>query len=186
MTAEEIITAKTEQFENVFDRLYGELAKIRTGRANTALIDNLMVDYYGTLTPLKQAANITVPEARQILVQPWDKSLLEAIESVILSSDVGVTPANDGTLLRITLPPMTEENRKDLVKVLGQKVEEARIAVRSIREDISKEIQKEEKDGAISEDEKFAGKDLLQKTVDAHNARIEEIRKKKEEEILTV
>lgn len=186
MTPQELIDQKKGEFSQVFERLQGELAKLRTGRANTALIDGIVVDYYGTPTPLKQAANITVPEARQILVQPWDKSLLEAIESAIVAADLGITPANDGMLLRITLPMMTEENRKDLVKIVGQKTEEARIAIRAIRETIWKEIQAQEKDGGIGEDDKFSGKDALQEVVDAHNAHVDEMRKKKEGEIMTV
>jgi len=182
----DIITSHLDDFEKVQERLHAEYAKLRSGRASSALVDDIMVDYYGTPTPLKQAANVTVPEARQILIQPWDKGMLEAIEEALRKADLGLLPNSDGVVIRLSLPPMTEENRKDLVKVLNQRTEEARIAVRGVREEIWKAIQKEEKDGDMSEDDKFAGKDALQKVVDDHNAQIEEARAKKEEDILTV
>ncbi len=186
MKYKEIIDSREQEFGEIHERLHSEYAKLRSGRASTTLVDGITVDYYGTPTPLAQAANITVPEARQIVIQAWDKSMLEPIEAAIKKADLGIMPSNEGEILRITLPPMTEENRKDLVKVLNQRTEEARIAVRAIREEIWKEIQKEESCGEMSEDDKFAGKDALQKVVDAHNAQIEESRKKKEQEIMTV
>ncbi len=186
MTYQEIIDAQKEAFEQIHERLHSEYAKLRSGRASTSLVDELNVDYYGTPTPLKQAANVSVPEARQILIQPWDKGVLDLIEDAIKKSDLGVQPSNDGSVIRIVLPPMTEENRKDLVKVLNQRTEEARVAVRSVREEIWKEIQSQEKDGEMSEDDKFSGKDALQKVVDEHNGRIEDSRNKKESDIMTV
>lgn len=186
MTCQEIIELKDQEFQSIHERLHTEYGKIRSGRASTALVDELMMDYYGTPTPLKQAANITVPEARQIVISPWDKSILGLIEETIKKSDLGLNCSNDGAGVRINLPPMTEENRIDLVKVLNAKTEEARVSVRNVREDIWKEIQKQEKEGGMSEDDKFAGKDALQLVVDEHNKKIEESRKAKEEEILTV
>lgn len=186
MTYSEIIEEKKEEFDAALEHMQEEFNKLRTGRANPSLVENLMVDYYGTPTALKQAANVTVPEARQILIQPWDKSMLDAIDVAIKKSDLGIAPSNDGVVLRITLPPMTEDNRRDLVKVLNQRAEEARIAIRAIREDVWKKIQAEQKDGAMSEDDKFAGKDTLQEVVDAYNVKVEEARKKKEEDIMTV
>ena len=181
-----IISSKKDEFENAIEHLYVECNKLRTGRANASLVENLKVDYYGTPTELKQAANITIPEARQILIQPWDKSILDIIEQTINKADLGVSPANDGVVIRISLPPMTEQNRKDLVKVLNQKIEESRIRIRGVRESIWKEILAQEKKENASEDEKFSAKDDLQKVVDAYNSKIDEIKKKKEEDIMTV
>lgn len=182
----DIIELHKEGMDNAIEHLEKESKKLRTGRANPALVEALEVDNYGALTPIKQIANISVPEARQLLVQPWDKSSLEAVEKVIKEADLGANISNDGIAIRLTFPPMTEENRVDLVKVLGAKAEEARVGIRTVREEIWKEIQKEEKDGNISEDEKFAGKDALQEIVDEYNGKIEEMKKKKEEEIMTI
>ena len=182
----DIIELHRDSMDNAITHLEKEAKKLRTGRANPALVEDLEIDNYGVLTPIKQIANISVPEARQLLVQPWDKSNLEAVEQVIKDADLGANISNDGIAVRITFPPMTEENRIDLVKVLGAKTEEARIGVRTAREDAWKEIQAEEKNGNISEDEKFAGKDALQEVVDEYNKKIEEMRKKKEEEIMTI
>ncbi len=182
----EIIDSKKSDFENAVQHLLVECGKLRTGRANASLVENLKVDYYGTPTELKQAANISIPEARQILIQPWDKSILDAIEQTIIKSDLGITPANDGVVIRISLPPMTEQNRKDLVKVLNQKTEEAKISIRSIRESIWKEILIKEKEENVSEDEKFVAKEKLQKVVDSYIHEIDEINKKKEEDIMTI
>jgi ribosome recycling factor len=182
----EIIDSKKESLEAAITHLAEECAKIRTGRANPGIVENLSIDYYGTKTPLKQIANISVPEARQIMIQPWDKGALPAIETAIRESDLGLNPGNDGLGIRLVLPQLTEETRRDLVKVLNQRAESSRIAVRNIREDIWKAIVEAEKSGSISEDDKFMGKDALQKQIDEVNLKIEEIRKKKEGEILTV
>ena len=182
----EIIANKKDALEMVIDHMMKEYGKLRTGRANPSLVEGLSIDQYGVQTPLKQIANISVPEARQILIQPWDRANLDAIEAVIVQADLGVAPANDGVAIRLTLPPMTEENRIDLVKVLNQKTEEARIGIRSVREDAWKEICHAEKEKEITEDEKFVGKDALQEIIDDYNARIETLRKDKEEEIMTV
>lgn len=182
----ELIEKKKQSFESALDHFSEEAAKIRTGRAHPGLVENLMVDYYGTRTPLRQIASINIPEARQILIQPWDKGSLVLIEAAIRESDLGLNPGNDGIALRITLPSLTEETRKDFVKALNQRAEEARIAVRNIREEIWKDIQDLEKSGDISEDDKFFGKEELQKVVDERNQSLEGVRKKKEEEIMTV
>ncbi len=181
-----MIEEKTIDFTLAVDHFADEAAKIRTGRAHPGLVENLLVDYYGTRTPLKQIANINIPEARQILIQPWDKGSLVMIEAAIREADLGLNPGNDGSALRIMLPALTEDRRKDLVKALNQRAEESRIVIRNVREDIWKEIQEKEKAGEISEDDKFAGKEELQKTVDEYNHKLETLRKKKEEEILTV
>jgi ribosome recycling factor len=182
----ELIEDKRASFESAIEHFSVEMAKIRTGRAHPGLVENLSVDYYGTRTPLRQIASISIPEARQILISPWDKGSLVLIEAAIRESDLGLNPGNDGVALRITLPALTEETRKSLVKSLNQRAEEARIAVRNIREEIWKDIQDFEKEGTISEDDKFAGKDELQKVIDEYNQKLEVLRKKKEEEVMTV
>ncbi len=182
----ELIEGKRQEFGSSVDHFTDEAAKIRTGRAHPGLVENLLVDYYGTKTPLKQIANINIPEARQILIQPWDKGSLVMIEAALRESDLGLNPGNDGQALRIILPSLTEDRRKDLVKALNQRAEEGRIAIRNVREDIWKDIQDMEKAGEISEDDKFAGKEELQKAVDEYNQKLEALRKKKEEEILTI
>lgn len=182
----EIIEGKKSQFDEIIEHFKGEIEKFRTGRATPALVDYLVVDYYGTKTPMKQIASINVPEPRSLMIQPWDRGALGAIESAIRSANLGFNPVNDGVVIRIALPPLTEERRKDLVKALNQKAEEARIAVRNIREDAWKEIQNLEKEGAIGEDDKFRGKDELQEVVEVYNKKIEEMRRKKEEDIMTV
>lgn len=181
-----IIKLHQEEMDGAVERFEKESKKLRTGRANPGLVDGLMVDCYGVQTPIKQIANISTPEARQLLVQPWDRSNLASIEKMIKDADLGATLSNDGIAVRLTFPPMTEENRKDLVKVLNQKAEEARVGVRTVREDVWKEIQNAEKSGELTEDEKFSGKDALQDFVDDYNKKIEELRKKKDEEIMTV
>lgn len=182
----EIINKYRENFEKIIPHYKEELAKLRTSRANTALVEDLPVDYYGSKAPLKQVASITVPEARVIVISPWNKDDLVNIEKAIRDSDLNLNPGNDGQVVRIVLPPLTEERRRELVKVLGQKTEDARVAVRKVREDAWNEIQKMEEKGEIGEDDKFSGKEKLQKIVDEFNSRIEEMRKNKEEEIMTV
>ncbi len=182
----ELLIQHQENFDAALDRFGQEAAKIRTGRANPSLIEHISVDYYGTRTPITQVAAISIPEARQLLIQPWDKGTLGLIEAAIRESDLGLNPGNDGVALRIILPALTEDRRKELVKTLNAKAEEARIAIRNTREDIWKAIQEGEKKGEITEDDKFSGKDELQKVVDEFNQKLEVLRKKKEEEILTV
>lgn len=180
------IRDKQDEFDGAIDHFRKEAVKLRTGRANPAMVENLLVDYYGTKTPLKQISTISVPEPRLITIQPWSVDTLTNIETAIRNSDLGLNPSNDGRLVRIAIPPLTEERRKDLVKVLNQRAEDARIAVRNAREEIWREIQKEEKEGLIAEDDKFKSKDELQEVVDEYNKKIEEIRQGKETEIMKV
>lgn len=180
------IQEKRAEFEKAIEHFQFELGKLRTGRANPALIEDIKVDYYGTRTPLKQMAAISAPEPRSLMVQAWDRSVLGLIESAIRESDLGFNPVNDGVVIRINIPALTEERRRDLVKILNQKAEEARIAVRSVREETLKEIQEMEKEGMISEDDKFKSKDKIQEVVDEFNKKIEEVRAKKEQDIMTV
>lgn len=183
---QDIIEEKKLNFEEALVHFKGETDKFRTGRATPALVDYLSVDYYGNRTPLKQVASINVPEPRSLMIQPWDRSALSAIESAIREANLGFNPVNDGVVVRVNIPALTEERRKDLVKSLNHKAEEARIAIRNIREEVLRDIQNLEKAGEISEDDKFRGKDILQEVVETYNKRVEEMRKKKEEEILTV
>ena len=182
----QVLETKKTDLEKAIEHLQIELGKLRTGRATPSLVEDLKVDYYGTKTPLKQIAAINTPEPRTIMIQPWDRGALVSIESAIRESDLGFNPNNDGIVIRINIPMLTEERRKDLVKVLNQKAEESRIAVRMVREDALKEIQDMEKAGDISEDDKFKGKDKLQEIIDQYNKKIEEIRAKKEQDIMTV
>lgn len=182
----DIISGKKDKFEKTIEFFQEELGKLRTGRASASLVEDLLVDYYGSKSPMKQVASITVPEPRTIAISPWDKDSLVNIEKAIRDSQLNLNPMNDGQLVRINIPPLNEERRRDLVKLLNQKAEEARVSVRKTREDIWDEIQKAEKEGKMGEDDKFSGKDALQEVVDGYNKKIEELREKKEEEIMTV
>jgi ribosome recycling factor len=181
-----IIDQKESDFSSAFEHLKGELATLRTGRASSTLVEHLQVDYYGAQTPLLSIAQIAVPEPRQITIQPYDKNALKDIEKAIQQSNIGINPVNDGNVIRLNIPSMTEERRKELVKVVSQMSEKARVAIRNIREDVWKEIQRQEKDGEISEDDKIAGKDELQKVVDKWNGEVKKLTEAKEQEILTI
>jgi len=179
---QELIEKSKINFEKSVTHFKENLGKVRTGRATTAMVDNVMVDYYGAKSPLKQVASVSVPEPRTIVISPWDKSTLALIEKAIKESDLGLNPMNDGIIIRINVPALTEERRKEFVKILNQEAEGARVAVRKLREDVWDEIQAL----TIGEDDKFQGKEKLQKVVEEYNAMIEDIRKKKEAEIMQV
>ena len=164
--------------------LENELKRIRTGRASASLLDGIKIDYYGTPTPLSQTATIAVPESRLITIQPWDASIIKDIEKAILKSDIGLTPSNDGKLIRIGVPPLSEERRKELVKLVHKSCEEHKVAVRNIRRDSNELIKGFKKDGDISEDDAFKSQDRIQKITDEYIAKIDEVYKKKEKEIL--
>ncbi len=168
------------------ERLRSEIASLRTGRASSALVENIEVDYYGTKTPLKALAAISVPGPKELLIQPWYKASLQPIEKAIRESELGLSPAVDKDLIRLTVPPLTEERRKELLKVLGRHVEDARIHVRREREETLKETDRKEKAKEISEDEKFRQKNEIQKAVDEANKKIEEVSATKEKEIVSV
>jgi len=173
-----------ESMEKSIVALKNDLNKVRTGRASLSLLDDIRVDYYGTLTPLNQMASLSVPESRLIMIQPWDVSMIKEIEKAILKSDLGLTPTNDGKLIRISIPPLTEERRKQLVKVVHKKSEEHKIAVRNIRRDSNDLLKGLKKDGDISEDDAFRAQDQVQKITDEHVKLIDEVCKEKEKEIL--
>jgi len=163
-----------------------DLAAIRTGRANPALLDRITVDYYGTPTPLNQLASITVPEARLLVVQPWDKNSLKDIEKAIMSSDLGLTPNNDGTVIRIQLPQLTEERRRDLARLARKEAEEKRVAVRNARRDANEELKRLEKEGVISEDDSRRAQTDVQQLTDKYIKEIDDLLAAKEKEIMEV
>ncbi len=168
------------------DALKRELMTIRTGRASPALIEPLKVDYYGTPTPLQQIAAIAAPEARLLTIKPFDPSTLQAIEKAILKSDLGLTPMNDGKIIRLAIPALTEERRHELSKVVHKHAEEARVALRNIRRDSLKDLEDMEKEKLISEDQHFKGKEMLQELIDKYTAKVDEVAKTKEAEIMEV
>ncbi len=175
-----------EKFEKEITQLKDELSRIRTGRATTSLLDNIMVIAYDTKTPLPQLANISVPEVRTMVVQPWDKGVLKEVEKALSSSDLGVSVKNDGVILRVTLPLLTEESRNKLVKVLGEKLEKSRISMRLIRDNVKDSIKEMENKKDITEDDKYRMIEDLDLDIKEYNKKIEEIGKAKEEEIMTV
>ncbi len=168
------------------DAFRKELGKIRTGRASFSLLDGIKVDYYGTLTPLAQVGTLSVPESRLITITPWDAKMVSPIERAIQASGLGLNPSNDGKIVRIPIPPLTEERRKDLVKVVKKMAEEARIAIRNIRRDSIDRIKESEKKKEISEDEMKRWQDRIQKETDSYVKKIDEILKTKEQEIMEV
>ncbi|TVP56132.1 MAG: ribosome recycling factor [Nodularia sp. (in: Bacteria)] len=159
---------------------------IRTGRANASLLDKVSVDYYGSPTPLKSLANISTPESTTILIQPYDKGSLNVVEKAISLSDIGLTPSNDGSVIRLNIPPLTSDRRKDLVKIAAKYAEEGRVAIRNIRRDVQDSIRKEEKASEISEDESKDQQDKLQKLTNKYTARIDDLLAEKEKDITTV
>lgn len=176
----------TERMNGAINSLKKELASIRTGRASLSLLDGIAIDYYGTLTPLSQVATLGIPDSRQIVIQPWEQKIIPVIEKAILKSDLGLTPMNDGRLIRINIPPLTEERRKQLVKVVRKKAEETRVIVRNIRRDINEELKKEEKEKHISEDDLRRLQGEIQKITDSFIEKIEETILQKEKEIMEV
>ena len=175
-----------EKMEKTINVLEENFAEIRAGRANPAILNKVKVDYYGVPTPINQVAGVSVPEARMIVIQPWDASILKAIEKAILTADIGINPNNDGKLIRLTFPELTEERRKELVKDIKKLSEEAKIAVRAIRRDAMDLAKKEQKDGNMTEDEEKQAEDKIQKLTDKKVAFIDEISSKKEKEIMSV
>ena len=182
----EIIEELMAAFAQAQDGLKRELAKVRTGRANPAILDNIRVDYYGTPTPINQMAAVQVPDARLITIKPWDKTSLKAIEGAILTADIGINPQNDGELIRLPIPPLTEERRKEYAKIVRSKGEDARIAVRNSRRDANEMLKSLQKDGDMSEDDAKKALDHVQAETDKAIAKIDEIVGKKEKEILEV
>ncbi len=175
-----------ERMNKTLEAVREELAKIRTGKATTSLLDTVKVNYYGTLVPLKQVANITVPEPRLLSVQPWEKNLIPEIEKAIMKSDLGLNPTNDGKIIRIPFPPLTEERRKELVKLVKKMAEEGRVAIRNIRRDVNDHIKKAQKNHELTEDQEKDELEDIQKLTDEFIKKIDEILADKEEEIMEV
>jgi len=180
------LTDAEQRMDKSIEALHKELAGIRTGRATPALVDRLQVDYYGAPTPLQSLANITAPEARLLVIQPYDRGAMGAIEKAIQKSELGLNPSNDGTLIRIPIPQLTEERRKEFVKLVKQRAEAARVAIRNIRRDEVEHIRKIEKDGEVGTDEVDRGLQQIQKITDRFVAKVDEVAHKKEQEILEV
>lgn len=183
---QELKKKANDRMEGTINVLKKELASIRTGRASLSLLDGITVEYYGSNVPLSQVATLGIPDGKQIIIQPWEQKLLTIIEKAILKSDLGLTPMNDGKIIRIIVPPLTEERRKQLVKVIKKKAEEARIAIRNIRRDLNEEIKKGEKEKNISEDDAKRLQGEIQKITDTFINKIDELIKNKEKEIMAV
>ena len=175
-----------DKMEKSLDVLLDEYASIRAGRANPHVLDRIRVDYYGTPTPLQQVGNVSVPEARMIVIQPWEKNLLKEIEKAILVSDLGINPTNDGNVIRLVFPELTEERRKDLAKDVKKKGEGAKVAIRNIRRDAMDSIKKMEKAGDISEDDLKQGEEKIQKITDKMIEKVDKAIETKTKEIMTV
>jgi ribosome recycling factor len=183
---DELLADAKERMGKSVDSMRHEFGSVRTGRASPALLDRIAVEYYGTSTPLKQLATITAPEARQLTIQPYDKTSIKAIERAILESDVGLTPSNDGNLIRLAIPELTEERRKQLVKVVRHIAEEGRVAVRNIRRDIMHDLRELKEAGEAGSDDEHRAEQELQKLTDGRVKELEELLKHKEAEILEV
>ena len=186
MELKDLMLEQEQRMDKSIESLKHEFASIRTGRASVALLDKIMVDYYGSPTPINQVANISVPEPRLILVAPWDKSMIGAIEKAILQSDLGLNPGNDGTAIRLTIPQLTEERRKEIVKIVHKKAEDAKVAVRNIRRDANDVLKKEEKAKTITEDDVKDGLDQIQKLTDKKIKQIDDLKAVKEKDVLEV
>ena len=185
MTAKVLKEAEGRMKKSV-EVLAKDLAGIRTGRASTALVEHLVADYYGSLTPINQLATIATPEARLITIQAWDKQAVSAIEKAIQKSDLGLNPSNDGTLIRLPIPPLTEQRRKDLAKMVKKRVEEAKIAVRNVRRDGIEQLRTMEKEKQISQDDQKRAQDRLQQSTDTYVAQTDKLGSQKEAELMEV
>lgn len=183
---QDVLNSAESKMKKSTEALSAEFASLRTGRASASLFDKIKVDYYGAETPLSQVASISVPEARLVVIQPWDKTLLSAIEKAIQKSELGLNPSNDGKLLRVAFPPLTEDRRKELAKSAKATAENARVAVRNIRREAMDEIKKLQKNGDISEDQQKEGETKIQKLTDNAIAEIGKIAEAKEKEIMEV
>lgn len=175
-----------QRMDKSVNALVENLAKVRTGRAHPSLLDHIMVNYYGSDTPLKQVANIGVEDARTLTVQPWEQNIVSAVEKALMQSDLGVTPNTAGTLIRLPMPPLTEERRKDMVKIVRGEAEQGRVAIRNIRRDANSELKELVKEKLISEDDERRGQEIIQKLTDQHVKDIDELLGKKEADLMSV
>jgi len=182
----EILADVEHKMSRAVEAMERDFQGIRTGRASTALVERIHVEYYGTSTPLNQLAGISVPEPHQIVIQPWDRGVLGAIEKAITKSDIGLMPNVDGTVVRLNIPPLTEERRKDLVRVVHKRMEEAKVEIRNLRRDAADELKKEERDGDVGTDESHRLLDQLQKTTDRWVGEVDRVGAGKEQEVMEV
>jgi ribosome recycling factor len=182
----QIVSSTEERMKKTVASLKDGFASLRTGRASAALFDKIRVDYYGEKSPLNQVANISIPEARLIVIQPWDKNLIAEIEKAIRSSELSLNPSNDGKVIRISFPPLTEERRKELVKLAKNQAEQSRVAIRNIRRDGNEELKKLLKDSSITEDDEKKSAEELQKLTDAYIIKVNQVLEEKEKEIMEV
>ncbi len=183
---EERLKDAKRRMQGAVAALGSEFASVRTGRASTALLDRVTVDAYGTRTPLNQLATINAPEPRMLTIQPFDRSIMQSVEKAIMESDLGLTPNNDGQTIRLAIPQLTEERRKEMVRLVHKMAEEGRVAVRNVRRDVLNEMKRAEKDGELSQDQLKGGQDEVQKLTDAEVKAIDELMARKEAEILEV
>jgi ribosome recycling factor len=174
-----------ERMDKAIEHLDNELMRIRAGKANVHILDGILVEYYGTPTPLNQVSNISTPDAKTIMIQPWEKNMLHVIEKAIMNSNVGITPANNGEVIRLVVPQLTEERRRDLVKQVKAEGENARVSIRNSRRDANDEYKQMQKDG-LSEDEAKTAEDLIQKLTDEYTEKVDKIVDSKEEDIMTI
>ena len=183
---EEVISEAKERMKKAVGALQDEFNTLRTGRASPALFEKIRVEYYGNATPLNQVATISAPEARLVVIQPWDKSTIGDIEKAIQKSELSVNPSNDGKVIRISIPPLTEERRKEFVKIAKNMAEQNRVSIRNTRRDANDDLKKAQKDGTISEDDLKRAEDEVQKLTDSHIAQVNEQLEEKEQEILEI
>ena len=184
MDKESVLLDSEDRMDKALGALDRDFSRLRTGRASTGLVDNIKVDYYGTPTPISQLASVAIPDSRTITIQPWDRGAFDSVEKAILKSDLGLTPVNDGKIIRISIPPLTEDRRKELGKLARKSGEEAKVAVRNVRRDANDQLKKLEKDKAISEDELKKATDDVQKLTDKYVAKVDEKCAAKEKEIM--
>ena len=186
MDKDELLLDAEERMEKALAALERDYGKLRTGRATTGLVEDIKVDYYGTPTPIKQLASVAVPDSRTVTIQPWDRGAFALVEKAILKSDLGLTPMNDGKLIRIAIPPLTEDRRKDLTKIARKYTDEAKVAIRNIRRDVNDGLKKLEKDKLLSEDELKKAMEDIQKLTDTYVARADAKASAKEKEIMEI
>jgi ribosome recycling factor len=182
----EVLAGIERKMARAVEAMERDMQGIRTGRASTSIVERILVEYYGTATPLNQLAGISVPETHQIVIQPWDRSVLGAIEKAILKSDIGLTPNVDGTVVRLNIPPLTEERRRDIVKLVHKRMEEARVEIRNLRREAHEAIKREEKEGLLGTDAAHREVESLQRVTDRHVADVDKVGSQKEQEVLEV
>ncbi|MCM8783956.1 MAG: ribosome recycling factor [Candidatus Omnitrophica bacterium] len=185
-TVKEVLHQTEEKMHKTIEVIQREFATVRTSRASPTLLDHIKINYYGTLTPLRQLATISIPEPKLIIIQPWDQSALAEVEKEILRANLGLTPINDGKVIKLSIPPLSKERREELIKVVKKMAEDGRVAIRSIRHDANEQIRKLEKDKLIGEDDSFRNQEEVQKLTDKYIKQIDEILKIKEKEILEI